>query len=66
MASINGRGEIVVVWKYEDFNNRSLELGFNLTENKILEAMELVCNLYDANEGISWEIIDNILWEKAR
>jgi hypothetical protein len=67
MANFNSNTkQIVILWSYEDFKQRAEQLEFDLTEQQIIEVMETVCNYYDPNYGVDWEIIDNALWEKVR
>ena len=48
MAQLNNK-EIVLKWSLSDFEQRANDLGFDLTEEQLLEAMQNVENYYDCN-----------------
>ena len=59
------------IWSIDDFRN--VAEGFDtetFTDDELVEAMELVADKFDANDGITWETItaalDLIIYNRKR
>ena len=53
--------QIIDVWTIEDFQERNEYLELGLTEEQVIQAMEITVKYYDSCYGITWETLDSNL-----
>ena len=51
------------IWDFDNFVNVAQNATFTFTEAQIEEAMERVADNFDANYGITWELIESAIYE---
>ena len=51
------------IWEFDDFVELADWLDIPFTEAQIEEAMERVADNFDANYGITWELIESAIYE---
>ena len=61
----NGTLVIEDLWYPDDIRERAEAMGhFDLTMDQIESIMERICDDFDANYGINWDVIDSAIdWE---
>ena len=52
---------IRIDWHLEDFEERANDLGLELTNDQLVDAMREVARHHDCNYGITWLTIDQAL-----
>jgi hypothetical protein len=58
------QNQIAIVWSTEDVIGRAKERDIELTEDQALGVLHSLERRFDANIGISWEVIDIYIdWE---
>ena len=59
----SGKMYIEDIWHFDDFVNVAETATFIFTEAQIEEAMERVADNFDANYGITWELVESAIYE---
>ena len=60
----NGRQHVAVaIWGEDDVLGRAKELGIECSRAEAREIIDIVDRKQDCSLGISWDTLDNYLWE---
>lgn len=46
-------------WWPDDFHATAEDLGVELSDEQLLEAMEIVARRHDATVGVNWDVVSN-------
>ena len=54
--------KIAIVWGADDVVARSIDIGHEITKAEAIDVLERSLENFDANSGVSWDTIDDIIF----
>mgnify|MGYP003345091425 FL=1 len=61
IIQVNGNPVIQDQWDASDIESVAENMEVELTEDQILEVMEIIARRHDANIGINWDVIGSAI-----
>ena len=61
IIQVNGNPVIQDQWDASDIESVAEDMEVELTEDQILEVMEIIARRHDANIGINWDVIGSAI-----
>ena len=61
IIQVNGNPVIQDQWDASDIESVAEDMEVELTEDQVLEVMEIIVRRHDANHGINWDVIGSAI-----